>query len=673
MAQSPEENAGTSDVIRYDLGWNAINAMLRAGRSLSGHERNCCFLNTHGGKFANVSAASGLDFPDDGRVLALADWDYDGDVDFWLANRSGPQVRYLRNNHRAASNRISFELEGVRCNRDAIGARISLHWADSPDFVLSQTVRSSTGYLSQSSRWIHFGLGDRSSVDRVEVVWPGGEKQSFENVAANRWLRLSEGDDHLGEWQPPQFPALSPSKFDAPSITDKARIVLLNPIPLPELEYQTAERKSESVTSNTQKLRLVNLWASWCNPCLRELSEWKEHADELQNAGIEIVAVNTGEENEQESGKTIEKAIGVFRSLELPFELRFDDGQLAERLDVIQRSLLSRQRPLPLPTSFLIDADGLLRVVYKGPIEVETLLQDAKLLAADESQTLEVAMPFTGKWLSRPTGSTPLQVTVKLIEGDYQDDAIAYIRRVVEEPKLSDQYATASLLNLLGGMLVDRGEYQKAAEAFAKSLQREPTNRLANTELGTLLLGINRGAAAEKNFRFVLRATPDDPELVYKLGVALLQQNKLREAGRQMQKVLKLRPDAMAHWQIGEILVRMGRAKAAAASYESAIKLKPELARSANNLAWILATSSDDQIRNPERALELAETICEAKREPNELDTLAAALAASGDFDAAVHVAQEAVDAAASNGDATLSQQIAIRLKLYEQRKSYRE
>ena len=79
MAHSPEENAPTTEVIRYDLGWNAINAMLRAGRSLSGHERNCCFLNGRGGRFADVSAVARLDFDDDGRVLALADWDYDGD------------------------------------------------------------------------------------------------------------------------------------------------------------------------------------------------------------------------------------------------------------------------------------------------------------------------------------------------------------------------------------------------------------------------------------------------------------------------------------------------------------------------------------------------------------------------------------------------------------------
>ena len=76
----------------------------------------------------------------------------------------------------------------------------------------------------------------------------------------------------------------------------------------------------------------------------------------------------------------------------------------------------------------------------------------------------------------------------------------------------------------------------------------------------------------------------------------------------QMQKVLTLRSDAMAHWQIGEILVRMGRVKSAVTSYNSAIKLKPELAQSANNLAWILATCENVKLRNANDAISLTQT-----------------------------------------------------------------
>ena len=168
MAQSPEENPSTTEIIRYDLGWKAINSLLRSGRSLSGHERNCCFLNTRGQRFADVSAAAGLDFIDDGRVVALSDWDYDGDVDFWIANRSGPQIRYLRNNFGPGNHFVALALQGVRSNRDAIGARVTVivHGSSgNTPSKQSQTLRAGEGYLSQSSKWLHFGLGDAKQID----------------------------------------------------------------------------------------------------------------------------------------------------------------------------------------------------------------------------------------------------------------------------------------------------------------------------------------------------------------------------------------------------------------------------------------------------------------------------------------------------------------------------
>ncbi|MCP4888112.1 MAG: hypothetical protein GY904_16060, partial [Planctomycetaceae bacterium] len=70
-----------------------LGRMIVEGRSFSGNERNCVFLNTGEaaaakGRFANVSAVSGLDFPDDARAVALVDWDHDGDEDLWISNRN---------------------------------------------------------------------------------------------------------------------------------------------------------------------------------------------------------------------------------------------------------------------------------------------------------------------------------------------------------------------------------------------------------------------------------------------------------------------------------------------------------------------------------------------------------------------------------------------------------
>ena len=58
--------------------WTTTNLLIRQGRSFSGNEPNCCFLNTGTSRFADISASSGMDFAEDGRSLAITDWDRDG-------------------------------------------------------------------------------------------------------------------------------------------------------------------------------------------------------------------------------------------------------------------------------------------------------------------------------------------------------------------------------------------------------------------------------------------------------------------------------------------------------------------------------------------------------------------------------------------------------------------
>ena len=668
--------------------------MLRSGRSLSGHERNCCFLNTGGGRFADVSAAAGLDFIDDGRVLALADWDFDGDVDFWIANRSGPQVRYLRNDvdgHNNVDGKrhfAAFSLEGVQCNRDAIGARVTLHF-DHQDLALqSQTLRGGEGYLSQSSKWLHFGLGDARRIDRVVVRWPNGNEQTFENLVADRWYRLREGHQQPITWQPPtELKPLAPSELVSPPLTDRARIVLLTPVPLPELTYTDANNNHRALINGTTRVkgvtgikgtksaRLVNLWASWCQPCLTELAEWREHAAEFEQAGLQIVTINVDQPTEATSAAPMAAANQVLDRLQLPFENGFGSEELAAKFDVVQRSLLSRQRPLPVPSSFMIDTDGRLRIVYKGPVAAETLLSDAQLMGAKPEEILAAAMPLAGHWLSPPAGSSPLQVAMKFIEGGYSDDAHQYIRMLIGESNTHPEYLSASLLNLLGAMSLDKQEVEEATAAFSQALTLDPHNRQARIELAGILLRLGKGAEAVPHFEEVLQANPDDPEMLYKLGLAHMQQGKLREAGRQMRSALDLRSHPLAHWKLAEISVGLRDAGQAILAYEAALKLKPDLMGSANNLAWLLATIDDDALRDGNRAVEVAEQVCrlQGRPTPGNLDTLAAAYAEAGQFDDAVEAAAKALKLATASKNDEFAARIRIRLKLYQQRTPFHE
>ena len=91
-----------------------LSKMIEQGRSFSGQEKNCFYLNTgKKGKFSDISFLSGVDFPDDGRAVASVDWDQDGDLDLFISNRNAPRIRYLRNDLNDSRNSIPISLKGL--------------------------------------------------------------------------------------------------------------------------------------------------------------------------------------------------------------------------------------------------------------------------------------------------------------------------------------------------------------------------------------------------------------------------------------------------------------------------------------------------------------------------------------------------------------------------------
>ena len=154
-----------------------MTAAIRRGSSWSGRERNGAFLNLGDGRYVDSAGISGFDFADDARAAASVDWDLDGRLDVWIKNRSGPQLRFLRNDTVNDHTYVALELQGTRSNRDAIGAVVELT-VDGAKRV--QQVSAGSGYLAQSSSTLHFGLGGATSIDRLAVVWPGGARESIE-------------------------------------------------------------------------------------------------------------------------------------------------------------------------------------------------------------------------------------------------------------------------------------------------------------------------------------------------------------------------------------------------------------------------------------------------------------------------------------------------------------
>ncbi|HUF29066.1 MAG TPA: CRTAC1 family protein [Gemmatimonadaceae bacterium] len=152
--------------------WPAFGNM-----SLSGYERSRVFLSTGLGGWVDVAAAVGVNDRYDGRAVAFADLSNRGVLDVIVANQNQPAILY-RNYPDTSNHWISFHLQGTNSNRSAIGAEVVV---ESGGLTLRKVVDGGLGFASQNDRRVHFGLGERDRVDRVEIYWPSGRVQVLAN------------------------------------------------------------------------------------------------------------------------------------------------------------------------------------------------------------------------------------------------------------------------------------------------------------------------------------------------------------------------------------------------------------------------------------------------------------------------------------------------------------
>jgi enediyne biosynthesis protein E4 len=143
-----------------------------------------------GAQYENVlaSVASDLDRPLHARGLAAADFDNDGDIDLAISCNRGPLI-LLRADGAEGRNWIKVSLQGRKSNRQGIGSLVRVF---SGGNVCVQSVGSQGSYLSQHATPLHFGLGSATSVDRIEVVWPSGRRQTVGHPRIRQHLHLRE-------------------------------------------------------------------------------------------------------------------------------------------------------------------------------------------------------------------------------------------------------------------------------------------------------------------------------------------------------------------------------------------------------------------------------------------------------------------------------------------------
>jgi peroxiredoxin len=575
--ERPDDTWFADEKNPYRENWSRLNELVLSGHSWSGNERNCSFLNLGGqgaSRFANISAASGLDLIGDGRALATTDWDQDGDLDLWLTNRTGPRVQMLRNDSITGHHFLAVRLEGNgrTSNRDAIGARVEVvtrelerERSDQGNQKSVKTLRAGEGYLSQSSKWLHFGLGTETEVEKLIVRWPDGGIQELADIHSDRFYRIVQDVETAQVWSVRRpTVALTPASTPAPCTGTQANLSLSSPMPLPALGYESFEGKKSSLRDFRGKPVVVNLWASWCAPCLIELAELANHEKEIRAAGLEVVALSVdglGDDRAKPGAakRALEKA-------EFPFRTGQATAGLVEKIHFVHRNLFGRPQDLPVPTSLLIDPEGRLVAVYRGRVNIERLVADTEMLSQPNERAL-----FSGRWFTGPSEQSLSPLVGELFKEEYVSEAIEFM--------------------------------------------------------------------ADNNAR--LREEKEYEKLLNKAGSERLKQGRVRDA---------------------------------AEYFQDAIDINPDYLLALNNQAWIMATDSDESLRNGAKAVEYALRAVEVARdrEPDVLGTLAAAFAEAGRFEEAVDTAEEAIRLAGEIGAKRIEKGLQQEVVFYRAGKPYR-
>jgi hypothetical protein len=158
------------------------------GRSLGGYQHKRVWVNDGQGRFQEVAQLVGVTDVFDGRSVALGDFENSGVLDVLVANQRGPLLLY-KDTVAPGRHWLELELEGTASNRSAIGAEARIFWDGRQQL---QQVSGGSGFCSQNQRRLHFGLGRATAVDRVEIRWPSGRRQTLTAPKVDQILKVKE-------------------------------------------------------------------------------------------------------------------------------------------------------------------------------------------------------------------------------------------------------------------------------------------------------------------------------------------------------------------------------------------------------------------------------------------------------------------------------------------------
>jgi tetratricopeptide (TPR) repeat protein len=533
VAKSPVTAARSE---AYENGWNAINQFVREDYSWNGREPNV-FYARRNGRYRDFSGISGIDCALDSRAFAVTDFDGDGRLDLLVKSRLAPQVQAFRNECAGARKSIAVRLTGSASNRDAIGARVD---ADGAVVFL----QAGSGYLSQHTKVLHFGLGDAAEVDRLSILWPSGARQEFRRLPAGYRYDITEG---LAEFRksPFAFRAATPATPVQLTADNEPRahdIWLLEPVPLP---------------------------------------------DKRQGPGL--LYIGEGE------NPTVNGPVTVV-------DLRREPADVAAGYALFRRYLLDWRTDLTLPLILLIDDRGRVHKLYASTPGAGILAADLQKMRRPDRRAL--ALPFPGDYVGVPRRNY-YKLGAAFYWAGYPEQALPYLEEVVRQTpdngkalnaigqihldagRLRDARAAlerattvnpslGEAWNNLGGVELGDGNPQAALRHYQRAAELLPHAAYPLVNAGEAQSQIGDTAAAARLFERAMQIDPNDPDPPNHLGMLAVREGRNDEAKKWFEKAITVRRDyAGAINNLGVLYSQMGQTQDAVAAFEYGIQVAP--------------------------------------------------------------------------------------------------
>ncbi len=456
----------------YQNGWNAINQFVREEYSWSGHEPNV-FHVRRGDRYFDFSGVSGIDFADDSRAFAVCDFDGDGRPDIILKSRLGPQVRVLQNNCAGTNHSIAFRLRGTKSNRDAIGARIQVDQQ-------TKWLEAGSGFLSQHTKTVLFGLGASSGAKRVQITWPSGLVQEFSNLECGKTYQIIESSSEISA-QP--FRPRKP--LPSTPVAGNNELLLqdtwfLEPVPLPEPQRGPGLFLMKEPREEYEIFR-------------RYLFDWRT-------------------------------------SMKLPMALLLNNS--GEAIKIYAQTPSAAQVKADLAKSPKLPFDGF----YIKPPKRDFFKFGAAFLWAGYS---EQALPY----LERVLQETPDNARVLVLAGELHLEAgrLDKAEKYFEQASNSE---SAEAANELGLALAKQGQLDKAQSYFKQAIAKRRDYAEAINNLGVLYTQQAKVNDAVAAFSYGIRVSPDEDILYLNLGRLYARTGQLDKARVTMQQLLERKPDS---------------------------------------------------------------------------------------------------------------------------------